>query len=139
MYSTIDGFLFTGTRCFASVEQIDLWYSDSQASIQLADSEQRILLDEGETQLVRRWADLALQAAIADNEDTVIRRRNELFEQIQRAKKLNRSTSRKRRRRTARPAALSSSAGTPVIDIADALRNSLATKRKQRADGSTEL
>lgn len=132
MYDTMTGFLHTTTRCFANVQCIELFYTDSQASIQLADSDQRILLDEDETRIIRRWAELALQATIADNEDLVVRRRCELLEQQQRAHKLNRQ-----HRRKSRPPAIRKATSGPVVDIKEASRKRLNEHRADAPNASS--
>ncbi len=85
--------LSTGTRLFAVqlISQIDLWHSPNQAMLHMAD-DQRVLLDEAETEIVRQWAAMEMECATKDSEDSLLRRRCDLVEIKQRAAKLNRKT-----------------------------------------------
>jgi len=91
MYSTVDDLFFTGTRVFRGVARIDLWFNDSQVAFYLEDGDSRpVLLDEEESRLIRRWAELALQATVEDNNCFLLHRRCDRLEQQRRARKLNR-------------------------------------------------
>jgi hypothetical protein len=89
MYDNMSNFFHTSKRVFAGISQIDLWHSDSQACLYLDGGDRRVYLDSDETSVVRKWAELALQASVADIQDLVILRRCELVERQQRARKLN--------------------------------------------------
>lgn len=106
MISNDFNFLLTGTRCFCrvTISQIDLWHTDQ--NVRLVADEKSIILDEDESRTVRRWHELAIQAAVADGEDLVIRRRIERQEQVNAAEKLNRATAKKNRKRVKTPAAV---------------------------------
>lgn len=93
MLNTISGFLTTGIRIFAAsaIDHIDLFHSPDQAVLYL-DGDRRVLLDETETEIVRQWAELELETATKDTEESLIRRRCDVIEMKQRAQKLNRRT-----------------------------------------------
>jgi len=100
MYSTIDNWLFTGTHAYRDVARIDFYHTDEEACLYLEYGDRKVVLDPEESRLVRRWNEIALQAAVADNEDFLLRRRCDVLEQQRRAEKMNRAP--KRKSRTAR-------------------------------------
>jgi len=91
----MNGFLMTGTRMIAmdDIETIDLWKTDESAEIKT--TETRIRLDEDESLVIRRWAELSMQSAMADAQCMLIHLRCDLQEQILRAAKLNKTTARR--------------------------------------------
>jgi pantothenate kinase len=98
-----DSFIWTGTRGIrhSEVLSVDLWKTDQQAEILLIEGA-RLLLDEDESRMVREWAQMATQAAIASSQADLVETRCDLQEQLARARRLNRAH---RRRRARRPAA----------------------------------
>src|ERR1039458_9297875 len=114
-----NGYLMTGRRCFAesSVQHIDLWASDSQAEILLSDynGTRRVLLDEGETEVIRRWADAGMQSAIVASQGELLVQRCALQTALLDAAKLNRAASRAAARARKQPAKVAHGAG--VVDI----------------------
>ena len=110
-----NGFLNTGTRLFAesAVQSIDLWNTDSQAELLLSDynNNRKVLLDEGETRVIRDWAAASMQSAIVSSQGYLLEMRCDLQEQLIRARKLNRAASRAR----TQPAKVAHGAG--VVDI----------------------
>ena len=110
-----NGFLHTGTRLFAesAVQSIDLWKTDSQAELLLSDynNNRNVLLDEGETRVIRDWAAASMQSAIVSSQGYLLEMRCDLQEQLIRARKLNRAASRARKQ----PAKVAKAAS--VVDI----------------------
>ena len=99
------GYLHTGRRCFAEscIESIDLWATDLQTKLSLADGT-TIALDEDESRVIRDWAATAMQTAIVDNQEYLLERRCDLQAQLTRAAKVNRAASRARTKAARKPA-----------------------------------
>ena len=115
-----NGYLMTGRRCFgeSDVQSIDLWATDSQAEILLSNENgiRKVLLDEGETEVIRRWADLGMQSAIAASQCELLVQRCALQTILLDAAKLNRAASRDAARARKSPAKVAKAG--QVVDIA---------------------
>src|SRR5581483_1942909 len=100
-----NGFLHTGTRCFAhsSIVSIDLWKTEQQAQLTL-DEIGKVMLDEDESRIIRDWAAGSMEAAITDAQGERLAVRCALQGQIDIAQKLNRAASRKAKRQPAQQA-----------------------------------
>lgn len=98
---SINGFLMTGTRIFCAreISRMDLWHTDDNVQITLDQDQsgQRIVLDEDESRMVRRWAELEMQASMAHAQSVVVDCRCDLQEHLNRAQKLNKAASKARR------------------------------------------
>src|ERR1035441_9233170 len=116
-----NGFLNTGTRLFAesAVQSIDLWNTDSQAELLLSDynNNRKVLLDEGETRVIRDWAAASMQSAIVSSQGYLLEMRCDLQEQLIRARKLNRGASRAASRARKEPATLAKAGAVVDIDV----------------------
>jgi len=99
MLSTTTGYLMTGTRMFSLglVDSIELWHTAE--SVLLVMDDRKIVLDEGESRIVRRWVELEMQTSIADAEGGLIETRCDRQEQIVRANKMNRAATKRESRR----------------------------------------
>lgn len=89
-----NGMLMTGTRMFSYVESIELWKTDENVQLTMGEGA-KVLLDEDESRVVRRWAELNMQAAVTDAQLDVMRLRCDLQDEMNRAEKLNRKAKRK--------------------------------------------
>ena len=125
MISNYSGYLFTGTRCFqeTTISQIELWHTDGIVNIAVefapggydearADADVRaiagtvrlilddktVTLDEEESRVVRRWAELSAQTAAIETEDILITQRCLRQESLNRARKLNQASARRMNR-----------------------------------------
>jgi hypothetical protein len=91
----LNGFLHTGTRLISwnDTRTIDLWKTDANVEITL-DEGKRIVLDEDESQVLRKWAELSMQTAVLDAQYDLVRKRCELQDMVVVAANLNRKSAR---------------------------------------------